>query len=287
MTQPKVLLMDGMGLLFRGFFATSVYGNYMYNQQGVPTNGVYGMIKHFLSAIDTFQPTHVMCCWDTSSHTFRTRLYPAYKAKRPEPPEELLPQFAMAKTVMDEAFAVPNIGIEDLEADDCIGTIAKALTPEHDVVILTADQDMLQLIESHIHVALMKKGIGNYEMHTEQTFIEKKGYRPDQVIDMKGLMGDSSDNYPGVKGIGEKTACALLRQYGTVETILQHLDELPKGVKKKIENNLEMLYISRELAKIRLDAPLTYSLSDAMWRWEKERAVNTLKHFGINITLSV
>ncbi|WP_026700836.1 5'-3' exonuclease [Salibacterium aidingense] len=284
MNKNPVLLIDGMALLFRGFFATSVYGNFMYNEKGTPTNGVNGFIKHFLYAVDTFHPSHVICCWDMGSRTFRTSLYPPYKANRSAPPEELIPQFDLAKEAM-AGFDVPNIGVADFEADDCIGTLAKQLAPPYNVMILTGDQDLLQLIETNITIAIMKKGRGNYELFDESNIFSHKGCTAEQIIDMKGLMGDSSDNYPGVKGIGEKTSLKLLQEYETIESLLNQLENLPSGLKKKIESDLDMLHLSRKLAEIRTDAPVDYSLEEAAWNASPEKAAHTLTEMGMNIPL--
>jgi 5'-3' exonuclease len=207
--KQKVMLVDGMALLFRAFYATAVYGSFMVNSKGIPTNAVHGFVKHLLTALKTFEPTHVICCWDMGSTTFRNELFADYKANRKEPPTELIPQFDLAKEVVD-ALNIPNVGFEGFEADDCIGTLAKKYHAHADVFILTGDQDILQLIDDRITVILLKKGIGNYEVYDLKTLIEEKGLTPQQIVDLKALMGDPSDNYPGVKGIGMKTAIKLL-----------------------------------------------------------------------------
>lgn len=264
MKRNNVLLVDGMALLFRGFYATAVHGNFMRTSKGVPTNAIHGFLKYFLDAVQTFKPTHIICCWDMGSKTFRTELYEQYKANRGAPPEELIPQFELVKEVV-ESLNIPNVGLEGYEADDCIGTLANHYSEENDVLILTGDQDILQLVEDSISVAIMKKGQGNYTVYQYDNFYEEKGLNPLQIIDLKGLMGDTSDNYPGVKGIGEKTASKLLKQYGNVEEILINLDQLPKGVRKKIEENLDMLHLSRKLARIHCEVPVSCSLDDALW----------------------
>ncbi|MGY4689984.1 5'-3' exonuclease [Salibacterium sp. K-3] len=284
MKNNHILLIDGMALLFRGFYATSVYGNYMYNKEGVPTNAVHGMMKHFLKAVETFRPTHIICCWDMGSTTFRTSLYPEYKANRSKPPEELIPQFETAKKAMG-GFDVPNIGVEQFEADDCIGTIASQLASSFHVTILTGDQDLLQLIEKNITVAVMKKGQGYYDLMDETNAAERKGCSPAAIVDMKALMGDTSDNYPGVKGIGEKTALKLLQDYDTIETLLQHLEQLPPGIKNKIETHLDMLHLSRKLAMIRTDAPVEYREEDARWTAEVEQAAAVLSEIGVSVPM--
>lgn len=188
MKRSNILLVDGMALLFRGFYATAYSGNYMVTSKGVPTNAIFGFLKYFLNAVETFQPTHVICCWDMGSKTFRTELYDGYKANRGEPPVELIPQFDLVKEVV-EAFDVPNVGIVGYEADDCIGTLAKQYREDHDVVIVTGDQDILQLVDHHISVAIMRKGQGNYEVFEQDSFVEQKELTPSQIIDLKGLMG--------------------------------------------------------------------------------------------------
>ncbi|MCR1835687.1 5'-3' exonuclease [Oceanobacillus caeni] len=271
MKKNQVLLVDGMALLFRGFFATSFRGNFMLTSKGVPTNGIYQFLRYLLDAVDKFEPTHVVCCWDMGSKTFRTEMYAGYKANRDEPPVELVPQFDLVKEVV-AAFDIPNIGLESFEADDCIGTLARSYAnEENDVLILTGDQDILQLVDDGIHVAIMRKGQGNYEVFTMDNFYDKKGIHPKQIIDLKGLMGDTSDNYPGVKGIGEKTALKLLQEYETINQLLANMDQLSKGIQTKINNDLEMLHLSRELAGIKCDVPIQCSLDEAIWNMNETK----------------
>ncbi|WP_010095653.1 5'-3' exonuclease [Ornithinibacillus scapharcae] len=279
--QQKILLVDGMALLFRGFFATSYRGNFMLNEDGVPTNGVYQFFRYLLDAVDTFQPSHVICCWDMGSKTFRTTMYDNYKANRSEPPTELIPQFDLVREVVD-AFDMPNIGIENFEADDCIGTLAKQFSHDHEVMILTGDQDILQLIDPGISVIIMRKGMGNYEVFDSENFYEKKGLQPRQIIDLKGLMGDTADNYPGVKGIGEKTALKLLQEYQSIDGLLENIDTLPKGIQTKIKSNLDLLHLSRNLAEIRCDVPVEVSLEKALWNVNREKVKQKLTQLKMN-----
>src|SRR3954468_9051141 len=267
------MLVDGMALLFRAFYATAVTGQFMINSQGVPTNAVNGFVKHFFTAVSSFKPSHVAVCWDMGSKTFRNELFDGYKANRGEAPVELIPQFDLVKEVVD-SFDVPNIGIVGFEADDCIGTIAVQTKGEANVSILTGDQDILQLIDDHISVILLKKGFGNYLVHNQDTFYEEKGIMPRQMIDLKAFMGDPSDNYPGVKGIGEKTALKLLQQYQHVDGVVEHLDQLTKSQKSKIESDLDMLYLSRRLAEIKCDVPIQYDLKQAIFKLDRERVLN-------------
>ena len=274
--RPTFMLVDGMALLFRAFYATAVTGQFMTNSKGVPTNAVQGFLKHLLMATNHFSPSHVAVCWDMGSQTFRNELFPDYKANRSEAPAEMIPQFDLAKEAV-EAFDIPNIGLAGFEADDCIGTIAKASAGTSRVGILTGDQDMLQLLDDDISVALLKKGFGNYEVHNPSSFYEWKGISPKQMIDLKALMGDTADNYPGVKGIGEKTALKLLVAYENIEGILENLSLLTKSQHAKIEAELEMLHISRKLAEIKCDVPISCSLDEAHFRYDEDKVRNMLE----------
>lgn len=271
--QPhRVMLVDGMALLFRAFYATSYNGYIRKTSGGLPTNAVYGFMQYFFDAVRTFRPTHAACCWDMGSQTFRTEQYAAYKANRPLPPPELVPQFDLVQEVTAE-MGIPNIGVPGFEADDCIGTLAHRFSRESEVYILTGDHDLLQLVSDRVRVVIMKKGKSNYAVYDPELLKEEKGLAPHQIIDLKGFMGDSSDNYPGVKGIGEKIALKLLMEYGSVEGVLEHLHELPKGVRSKIEAGLDMLRLSRELAAIRLDAPVDCALSDCRFELRVDAAI--------------
>ena len=269
-TTNRVMLVDGMALLFRAFYATAMSNYYMINSKGTPTNAVYGMVKHLFTAIESYQPTHVICCWDMGSKTFRNDLFPDYKANRGKPPEELIPQFDLAKEVI-ESLDIPNVGQVGYEADDCMGTLSDLYSEESQVFLLTGDQDLLQLLKPNVNVVLLKKGYGNYAEYQEHSFVEEKGITPQQMVDLKALMGDTSDNYPGVKGIGEKTALKLLLKYGTIEGILENLGELTKGQRTKIEENLEMLHLSRKLAAIHCEANVQCSLEEALFFINEEK----------------
>jgi len=248
----------------------------MKTTKGIPTNGIYQFFRYFLDAVNKFEPSHIICCWDMGSKTFRTELYEDYKGNRSAPPEELVPQFDLVKEAVD-AFQVPNIGLVNYEADDCIGTLANLYQTDHDVMILTGDQDILQLVDEHISVAIMKKGMGNYDIFNQDNFYEKKGIHPKQIIDLKGLMGDSADNYPGVKGIGEKTALKLLEEYESIENILANLSALPKGTRTKINENMDMLHMSRKLAEIQCDIPISCSIETAVWSYDREKVENAFR----------
>jgi len=271
-SEGSVLLVDGMALLFRGFYATSSSGYIMRTTSGTPINAVYGFLRYMLDAIQTFKPTHVVCCWDMGSKTFRTEKFEAYKANRGEAPEELIPQFDLVKEVT-ASFDIPNVGVTGYEADDCIGTLARTYSMQTKVQILTGDHDMLQLVNENTEVIIMKKGHSNYMVYNLETLMEEKSLTPPQIIDLKGLTGDTADNYPGVKGIGEKTATKLLVEYQDIDGILENLASLPKGVRAKIEAELDMLHLSRDLARIRLDAPVACALEECAWAMDRDKVV--------------
>jgi 5'-3' exonuclease len=269
----SVLLVDGMALLFRGYYSTSYSGYILKTSAGLPTNAVFGFVKYLLDAIQTFKPTHVVCCWDMGSKTFRNEKFDAYKANRGDAPEELIPQFDLVKEVT-ASFNIPNVGLIGYEADDCIGTLARTYSEFTKVQILTGDHDMLQLVNENTEVIIMKKGQSNYRVYTLDTLMEEKSLTPEQIIDLKGLTGDTADNYPGVKGIGEKTAVKLLLEYQTIDGILENLAALPKSVRAKIEAELDMLHLSRDLARIRLDVPVACAIEDCTWSMERDKVVS-------------
>ncbi|UBH12178.1 5'-3' exonuclease [Macrococcus armenti] len=251
----NILIVDGMALLFRHFFATSLHGNYMKNSEGIPTNGVQGFVKHTLSAIKDTNAEHVIVCWDMGAKTFRNDIDENYKAHRPAPQEELVPQFEMAQSV-SKALGFLNIGVHHYEADDVIGTLAKSLDNNYHITVISGDRDLLQILDEHIEVWLIKKGFNIYNKYDTDRFKDEYQLDPIQLIDVKAFMGDTADGYPGVKGIGEKTALKLIQNYHSVSGVLQSIDELPKGQQNKINDALKALDISLQLAKIHTEVPL-------------------------------
>ncbi|WP_246120479.1 5'-3' exonuclease [Cohnella terricola] len=281
MTEPKVLLVDGMALLFRGFYANAYGGYIRKTKAGLPTNAVFGFVKYLFDACRTFEPTHIVCCWDMGSKTFRTDKFADYKGNRPEAPADLVPQFDLVKEVVD-GLNIPNIGMIGYEADDCIGTLSKQLGAHMDVYVLTGDHDMLQLVDERVKVVIMKKGPSNYAVYDSEALLEEKQLTPKQFIDLKGLIGDTSDNYPGVKGIGEKTATKLLVEYDSIDGILDNLHALPKGVRAKIEADIEMLHLCRELATIYCEAPVSCSPEECLWRPDHSKIASLFERLEFN-----
>lgn len=259
--KPKLLIIDGMALLFRSFFASAAMGNFIRLQDGTPTNGVQGFARHVLTAQTLMKPTHIAVCWDMGAHTFRNELFDGYKANRSAPPEEMLPQFDLAKEV-SEMIGWQNFGVKGMEADDTIGSMVDKWKDDANMMIVSGDKDLLQLLNPSTKIAFTKKGFSEYDVYTENRFVEEYAIKPTQFAAVKAFMGDSSDGYPGVKGIGPKTALKLIQQYGTIDGVLNHLDELKPAQKTKITNDLDMLKLSLQLATIYRDVPIEASLSD-------------------------
>lgn len=251
----KILLIDGMALLFRHFYATSLHKQFMRNSSGTPTNAIQGFVRHVFSAINDIQPTHVAVCWDMGKSTFRNDMFDGYKQNRPAPPEELIPQFDYVKEVSNQ-FGFVNIGVQNYEADDVIGTLAHQYSDENQVYVVTGDKDILQCINPNVEIWLTKKGFSIYNRYTLDRFQSEYGLNPLQLIDVKAFMGDSADGYPGVKGIGEKTAIKLIQNYGSVESVVDAIDELTPGQQNKINNDMQNLKVSKSLAKIHTEVPL-------------------------------
>lgn len=266
---PSVLLVDGMALLFRGY-----YGSHpRRTSTGLPTNAIYQWIKYFYSAVEAFGPfTHVVCCWDMGSKTFRNDMYDLYKSNRGAPPEDLIPQFDLIKELVEEGLSISNVGIDGFEADDVIGTLSLLYSEHMNVLILTGDHDNLQLVSDRVKVAIMKKGMGNFKVYCPKVLMEEKGITAKQFIDVKAIMGDTSDQIPGVKGIGEVGALKLIKEYQTIEGILDNMNSLSPAMKKKIEQDEEMLHLSRKLSEIRVDVDHDHQLEHGKWILDKNKA---------------
>ncbi|MFQ3889457.1 5'-3' exonuclease [Staphylococcus shinii] len=270
-----MLLIDGMALLFRHFFATSLHKQFMRNSLGTPTNGVQGFVRHVFTAINEIQPTHVAVCWDMGKSTFRNDMFDGYKQNRPAPPDELIPQFDYVKEVSNQ-FGFVNIGVQNFEADDVIGTLAEAYSDQNQVYIVTGDKDILQCINPNVEIWLTKKGFNIYNRYTLNRFQNEYGLNPTQLVDVKAFMGDTADGYSGVKGIGEKTAIKLIQSYGSVESVIDALDQLTPGQRNKIETDMNNLKLSKTLAKIHTQVPLNTNelLDDMAFGTELSKVLN-------------
>lgn len=249
----KLLLLDGNAMLFRGFYAT-IYTRPMKTSSNIPTNAIYAFNLMLTKAIELIKPTHIVVAWDAGKPTFRHELNDEYKGTRKQLPEELIAQFPIAREYLEASniFQHEQVGIE---ADDIIGSIAKRYS-EYEVVILSSDKDLLQLIDDHISVMLMKKGLSEVELIDELKLKEWMGITPNQIIDLKALMGDTADNIKGVPGIGEKTALKLIENYQNIENIYNNLSDFKGKQLEKLTDGKESAFLSKTLATIITDATL-------------------------------
>ena len=239
----KLVLIDGNSLINRAFYAMPLLST----KDGVYTNAVYGFMNMFFKMLSDEKPTHVAVAFDMKAPTFRHKLYSEYKGTRKPMPEELRPQIPLLKELLGQ-MGVMTIEKEGSEADDIIGTIAKSTNVK--TIIITGDKDSFQLVDDETEVHFTKRGISDVEVYTAQNFTEKTALVPQQIIDLKALMGDSSDNIPGIKGIGEKTAKSLLNEYGNVENLFANAENLTGKLKEKIIEGKEISLLSKKLATI-------------------------------------
>lgn len=248
----KWIVIDGNSIIYRAFFAMPP----LTNSQGLHTNAVYGFTTMLLRILEEERPTHMLVAFDAGKETFRHGDYQDYKGGREKTPSELSEQFPLLKELLT-AMGISHFELKGYEADDIIGTLTRQADESgQSMSVVTGDKDMLQLASEHVTVLLTRKGVTEIEKYTPAAIEEKYGLAPLQIIDMKGLMGDTSDNIPGVPGVGEKTALKLLHQFGSVESVLEHVDELKGKMKENITNHAEDARLSKKLATIFREVPL-------------------------------
>lgn len=255
----KLMIIDGSSLLFRAFFALPPLKSAL----GTPTNAVYGFLTMLIKLYEEIHPDYIAVAFDKGRQTFRTEMYSEYKGNRPDAPEDLRPQFSLIQDVL-KAMGICVIEEEGFEGDDILGSLSKKFaSSELAVQIITGDRDNLQLVSDCSHVFLTKKGISDMLEITLENMQDLYGYGPDKVIQMKALMGDSSDNIPGVPGVGEKTAFKLISEYGDLESIYENIDTISgKKLKERLLENKELAFLSRDLATIKTDMDFSYELDD-------------------------
>lgn len=276
------LILDGSSILVRAYFASAFGGRIMRSSQGVYTNGVMGFLNMLFKLLEQTEPSHVFVAWDVSRDTFRRELYPLYKGTRGELPLELHPQFQTMQEVL-RSLGISQYANEKYEADDLIGTLAYAAGKEgHEVLIVTGDQDALQLVSPSTTVAIMKKGITEMLFYTPDSLKENWGLTPSQIIDLKGLMGDTSDNIPGVPGIGEKTAKKLLLEFETLENLLANSHLISGKLREKIEVNRELAVLSKKLATILLDVPMPHGVEACKLNLSVDTATDLLRELELH-----
>ena len=257
-SRPILIMIDGHALAYRQFFALPIES--FSTREGEPTNATYGFARTLLDVLEKDRPRYLLVAFDQGM-SGRDQLYSAYKGTRDKMPDELRLQMQRIHQLV-EAFNIPILEVQGYEADDLLGTLARqAEAAGLDVLIITGDRDLLQLVTDHTHVRLPPgRWSKSDQTYDPEAFRQQYRLEPWQLIDLKALVGDSSDNIPGVKGIGEKGATSLLQTYGTLEGIYEHLDSLPKGQGSKLATEREMAFLSQQLARIRCDAPVSLDL---------------------------
>ncbi|MCA1291666.1 DNA polymerase I [Paenibacillus sp. alder61] len=262
----KLMLIDGNSIIYRAFFAMPP----LTNSSGLHTNAVYGFTNMLLRIIQEEKPTHILVAFDAGKETFRHEGYQEYKGGREKTPSELSEQFPLMRELL-ESFGISWFELPGYEADDIIGTISKQGEESgREVLVVTGDKDMLQVVSDKVTVALTRKGISEVEPYGPKEIEEKYGLTPQQIIDLKGLMGDASDNIPGVPGIGEKTALKLLHQFGSVEEVLSRTDELKGKMKENLVNHAEDARMSKRLATIFREVPVERTWDDMVFNGLRE-----------------
>lgn len=272
----KVILVDGNNLLFRSYYATAYQGVIMRNSKGFPTNALYGFINMMNKIMKEEEPSYILVAFDKGK-TFRHDQYDWYKAGRVEMPNDLKLQFPKAKEVLD-AMGIKHFEIDNYEADDIIGTVAKIVDEEDEFIatIISSDKDLLQLISDEVEVKLLKTS-GFIRMTRDEFKNTYGGIEPINMIDLKALMGDKSDNIPGVKGIGEKTAVNLLSKYKTLDGVYQNIDDISGKMKEKLLADKDNAYMSYDIATIYREVPLDFTLNELEYTgFDKERFLGIL-----------
>lgn len=261
---PTLFLLDGHALAYRTYYAlTRGSGSERWaTSSGEPTAGVYGFASVLLRILEQERPEYLAVVFDTG-RTFRDDLFSGYKGTRAKMPDDLSIQIKRVRQLVD-AFNIPRLEVEGYEADDVLGSLAKKMVAEGlGVKIITGDRDLLQLVDDRIMVSLPGRSLSDSKDYLAKDVQEQLGVRPDQVVDYKALVGDTSDNIPGVAGIGDKTAASLLEKYGTLDSVYAHLDEQPAGLRKKLEAGRESAYLSQKLARIVTDLEIPFDLESA------------------------
>lgn len=251
----KLMLLDGNSIFNRAYYALPVLND----KSGVNINAVYGFINILIKALTEINPTHVAVAFDKHGHNFRKDIFEGYKATRKPMPEDMARQMPILQNLLRE-MKIKTVEKAGVEADDIIGTLTRRFDVE--TVIITGDKDLFQLVDQNTTVMLTKKGISDTEIVTPAMLLENYGLRAEQVVEFKGLRGDTSDNIPGVKGIGEKGAVTLLAEYGTIDNVYAHIQDIKGATKVKLEEGKESAYMSRELAKIKTDSDISCDLDE-------------------------
>ncbi|RSK28124.1 DNA polymerase I [Bacillus sp. HMF5848] len=283
MSKKKVVLIDGNSIAYRAFFALPLLNN----EKGIHTNAIYGFTMMLMRILDEEKPTHILVAFDAGKTTFRHNTFQEYKGGRQKTPPELSEQFTYLRELL-KAYRIRTYELENYEADDIIGTLAiQASKEDYEVKVISGDKDLTQLASDKVTVDITRKGITDVDHYTPDFIMEKYGILPKQIIDMKGLMGDTSDNIPGVPGVGEKTALKLLKEFGTVEKVVNSVDKVSgKKLQEKLTEFKEQALLSKELATILCEAPIEITADDLSYEgYDAKQVVTIFKELGFNSLL--
>src|SRR5580700_1601982 len=259
-SRKRLVVIDGKSVFYRGYYAMPNLAT----KDGTPTGGVFGFATMALEVIKRLKPDYVAVAWDKPKTNIRKRLamYPEYKAGRKPAPPDFYDQVEILRGLLN-AFGWPLYELDDYEADDIMGTLAVQASKQGlETLLITSDMDMLQLVNDHVHVYALKTGLSNIELYSPSSFEAKYGIAVDQFLDLKSLKGDSSDNIPGVPGIGEKGALELLKEYDTLDGVYENLALIKESTRKKLEAGKKLAYLSKELARIWIDAPIKLDIKE-------------------------
>jgi len=258
----KLLIIDGHAVIHRAYHSIPLL-----TSNGQPVNALYGFYSMLLSAVYQLKPKYLIVCLDSPGPTFRQTEFVGYRAKRKTPDSDLISQLPLLKSTLEQS-QIKTFSLGGYEADDLIGTISRRAAKKKfidEVVIITGDKDLMQLVTSKIHLLMPVRGLSETKIFKTQDVVEKLGVLPKQVIDLKALMGDMSDNYPGVTGIGPKVATSLLSEYQNLDNIYQNIDKIKPIVREKLIKDKDNAYLSQKLATIIDNIPLEFKLSQSRW----------------------
>ncbi|MBO3445691.1 DNA polymerase I [Clostridium sp. CCUG 7971] len=279
----RLIIIDGNSIINRAFYALPE----MNNKEGLKTNAIYGFTTMLFKIIDTYKPTHISVAFDRKAPTFRHLEFDEYKAGRKKMPDELRVQFEPLKELLDK-FNINRLEIDGYEADDIIGTVSKLAEDNgYKVYIVTGDKDAIQLASDKTTTLITKKGVGEVEEYDFESVMKTYEMTPTQFIDLKGLMGDKSDNIPGVPGIGEKTGIKLIKEFSSIEGIIENIESLKGSVKKKVEENKDLAIMSKRLATIIRDVPVEFKLEDLEYgEFDKDAVIEVFRNLGFTSLIS-
>jgi len=258
----KLLIIDGHAVAHRAYHSIPKL-----TTNGQPVNALYGFYSMLLSAVYQLKPKYLVVCLDSPGPTFRQTEFVGYRAKRKVPDQDLISQLPLLKTTLEQS-QINTFSLGGFEADDLIGTISRQATKKKfidEVVIITGDKDLMQLVTSKVHLLMPIRGLSETKIFKSPDVADKLGVKPKQVIDLKALMGDMSDNYPGVTGIGPKAAIDLLSEYQTLDNIYRNIDKIKPSIREKLIKDKDNAYLSQKLATIIDNIPLDFKLSQSRW----------------------